>query len=130
MARSDAARLPVYFLARDLDARSGRICAVIARARPDLADQLRRAAASVTLNIAEGAGEYRPLEKARFYRIARRSASECTGILDVILDHGLLTAGELRFERELARRIVAQLVRLCKRMEAAHPTNPRPPRIP
>lgn len=48
-----------------------------------LADQLRRAATSILLNIAEGAGEASPAEKARFYRIARRSALECAAILDV-----------------------------------------------
>jgi len=34
------------------------------------------------LNIAEGAGESSPNEKVRFYRMARRSAIECAGILD------------------------------------------------
>ncbi len=46
-----------------------------------LSDQLRRASISVCLNIAEGAGEFRSSEKARFYRIARRSATECAAIL-------------------------------------------------
>lgn len=50
----------------------------------DLRDQLRRAAVSVALNIAEGAGEFSPREKSRFYRIARRSAAECLAILDVL----------------------------------------------
>jgi four helix bundle protein len=35
------------------------------------------------LNIAEGAGEFSPSEKARFYRMARRSATECAAILHV-----------------------------------------------
>ncbi len=47
-----------------------------------LGDQLRRAAASILFNIAEGAGEFRPEEKARFYRMTRRSATECASILD------------------------------------------------
>lgn len=50
----------------------------------DLRDQLRRAAVSTVLNIAEGAGEFSPKEKARFYRIARRSASECLAIIDLL----------------------------------------------
>jgi len=40
----------------------------------------QRAATSVPLNIAEGAGEYSGAEKSRFYRIAKRSATECAGI--------------------------------------------------
>ena len=47
-----------------------------------LADQLRRASTSISFNIAEGAGEYAPADKARFYRIARRSATESAAILD------------------------------------------------
>lgn len=35
------------------------------------------------LNITEGAGEYSKSEKERFYRMARRSATECTAIFDV-----------------------------------------------
>lgn len=49
-----------------------------------LSDQLRRAAVSICLNIAEGAGEYRSREKARFYRIARRSGTECAAIVDIL----------------------------------------------
>ena len=48
----------------------------------NLADQLERSTVSIVLNIAEGAGEFAKREKARFYRIARRSATECAGILD------------------------------------------------
>jgi four helix bundle protein len=34
------------------------------------------------INIAEGAGEFAPEEQARFYRMARRSATESATILD------------------------------------------------
>ena len=47
------------------------------RGRAYLADQLQRAGTSIPLNIAEGAGEYSNSEKIRFYRMARRSATEC-----------------------------------------------------
>ena len=43
--------------------------------------QLIRASQSVVLNIAEGAGEFSRADKARFYRIARRSATETAGAL-------------------------------------------------
>ena len=42
----------------------------------NLADQLRRAATSVTLNIAEGYARYHYLDKTRFYYIARGSLTE------------------------------------------------------
>ena len=51
--------------------------------RRDLVDQVRRASASVVLNIAEGASEFSHAEKARFYRMARRSGSECLAAIDI-----------------------------------------------
>ena len=48
-----------------------------------LTDQFLRAATSISLDIAEGAGEYSRAEKKRFYRMAKRWASECTAVLDV-----------------------------------------------
>jgi four helix bundle protein len=47
-----------------------------AHERDNLADQLRRAALSVLLNIAEGYGRYHYLDKMRFFYIARGSLCE------------------------------------------------------
>lgn len=55
------------------------------RGRAYLVDQLQGAGSSVTLNIAEGAGEFSVNEKIQFYRMARRSATECAGILDICM---------------------------------------------
>lgn len=41
-----------------------------------LAKQIRRSAGSILLNLGEACGEYSPLEKARIFRISRRSAFE------------------------------------------------------
>jgi four helix bundle protein len=78
--------------------------------RGHLADQLRRASSSIVLNIAEGAGEWKPLEKARFYRIALRSGTECAGIL-ALLER--LSGGKLSDERALLYRIVSMLSKLA-----------------
>jgi len=51
---------------------------------PFLTDQFKRAALSVTLNIAEGAGRVSRAEKKRFYTIARSSVFECVAILNVL----------------------------------------------
>ena len=51
-----------------------------------LKDQLSRAASSVALNLAEGAGRYTRKEKARFFQIAFGSLRECQAILDLADD--------------------------------------------
>jgi len=84
------------------------------RGKAYLVDQLQRAGTSVPLNIAEGAGEHSPSEKARFYRMAKRSATECASILDVcqrlrILDGKLHMKG-----RELLLRITAMLTKMAR----------------
>jgi len=52
--------------------------------RSQVRDPVDGAAGSVVANLAEGAGEFRPKEKARFYRMGRRSATEIAAWLDVI----------------------------------------------
>ena len=79
-----------------------------------LADQLRRAALSISLNIAEGAGEFSPQDKARFYRMARRSATECAAILDAQQSLRLADEKRITSGRELLLRIVAMLIRMTK----------------
>ncbi len=50
-----------------------------------LRDQLRRAAFSIPLNIAEGTGKTGRSDRKRYYDIARGSAMECAAIWDVII---------------------------------------------
>lgn len=49
-----------------------------------LGDQLRRAAASTVLNLAEGASRPSLREQARFTVVARGSALECMAVLDLL----------------------------------------------
>ncbi len=66
----------------------------------NLADQLHRAAASVTLNIAEGYGRYHYLGSLRFYYIARGSLNEVLSAF-ITCDAVRLLTGELPRQREL-----------------------------
>jgi four helix bundle protein len=80
-----------------------------------LSDQLQRAALSIPLNIAEGAGEYAVDEKARFYRMAKRSATECAGVLDVCQRLGLVEEKRYLTGRELLIGIVSMLIKMAQK---------------
>ena len=84
------------------------------RGRAYLRDQLRRAPTSVPLNIAEGAGEYSKSEKARFYRMAKRSAIECAAILDVCRCSELIEQDKFEKGHELLIRIVSMLIKMIR----------------
>jgi four helix bundle protein len=118
----DYERLDVYRLARQLAREATELLRLLPPGRADLADQLRRATLSVPLNIAEGAGEFAPKEKARFYRIAKRSATECGAVLDHIIDVGLLTGRETAGARTLVIRVTAALVKLIQSTDRTVPS--------
>lgn len=50
-----------------------------------LKDQLKRAAGSISLNIAEAYGRIEDRDRKRFFSIARGSAMECAAISDLIV---------------------------------------------
>jgi len=83
--------------------------------RAHLKDQLDRAGTSIVLNIAEGAGEFSRAEKQRFYRMARRSATESAAILDILERRKALDVVVLHPARELIVRVVSMLARLASK---------------
>ena len=111
----DHERLDVYVASIEFVALAEDIVEHLPRGRGHLADQLHRAATSVPLNIAEGAGEFSASEKARVYGMARRSATECAAILHVL--QRLVLVDETRYNsgRELLLRIVSMLVQMVRR---------------
>ena len=92
-------KLDVYQVTLDFVAVADKVTEFLPKGRTYLKDQLRRGANSVAANLAEGVGEFSPAEKARFYRMARRSAVECASHLlvcrrlnlvdDVLIGKGL-----------------------------------------
>jgi four helix bundle protein len=108
----DHERLDVYQLARHFVREAHSLLRHLPSGRADLADPLRRASLSLPLNIAEGAGEFAPREKARFYRIAKRSATECGAVPDLFVDLDLLTVRQVQPGKILIRRIVGAMVKL------------------
>lgn len=55
-----------------------------------ISSQIRRAAVSVYLNIAEGASRKSDVERKRYFEIARGSIMEIDAILDIAYDNGYL----------------------------------------
>jgi len=76
-----------------------------------LSDQLKRAALSIPLNIAEGSGKRGYREQGRFYQIARGSAAECGAILDAIATLRLANL-DLAKGKQLLYRIVCMLSKM------------------
>ena len=112
MQQFDHEKLEVYQVAVRFVALANDVVEALPRGRGYLGDQLQRAATSVPLNIAEGAGEHSGSEKARIYRIARRSATESAAILDVCRQLALITPERYAAGRELLLRIVSMLTKL------------------
>jgi four helix bundle protein len=114
MDHFDHEKLDVYQRAIEFVILADGIVENLPRGRAYLADQLHRAATSIPLNIAEGAGEFAPNEKARFYRMAKRSATECAAILDVCRRIDLVAPATHNEARGLLLRIVSMLTKLSK----------------
>jgi len=111
----DHERLDVYQAAVDFVVVANGIVEHFPRGRAYLADQLQRAAVSIPLNVAEGAGEFSSKDKARFYRMALRSATECAAIIDVAHRLGLIEREQSAESRALLARVVAMLTRMVQR---------------
>jgi four helix bundle protein len=111
----DHEKLDVYRAAIEFVVLVDKIVEHFPRGRAYLADQLLRAGSSISLNIAEGAGEYSSSEKSRFYRIAKRSATECAGIFDICKQLGIVNEELFVKGRELLGRIVAMLIKMVQK---------------
>ena len=115
MTQFDHEKLEVYQVAVDFVTLANDVVERLPRGRAYLADQLQRASSSIPLNIAEGAGEFARKEKARFYRMAKRSATECAAIMDVLRRLEVIDAGLYEPGRELLLRTASMLTQLARR---------------
>ena len=119
----DYEKLDVYRVAMGLILAVEEIVERLPIGRAYLVDQVRRSSASVVLNIAEGAGEHSPAEKARFYRMAKRSATECASTIEICLHLRLIEEAQYAKVRERVIRIVAMLTRLIQLRVGNVPVN-------
>ncbi len=110
----DHEKLDVYQLAIEFVANANDIIEHLPRGRGYLADQLQRAALSIVLNIAEGAGKFSPADKAVFYTRARASATESAAVLDVCRKLNLIAVSATSDNKALLERVVQMLTKLIK----------------
>ena len=78
----------------------------------DIVNQLRRAASSISLNIAEGAGKTGVADKKRYYSIARGSTLECAAIFDLLKAWNLVDQSVLKTPTSLLSSLAAMLSKL------------------
>jgi four helix bundle protein len=105
----DVYRCSIEFLALSVE-----LPANLSRGHSVLAEQLRRAALSVPLNIAEAAGRLTEADAARHYGIARGSAMECAAILDALAIVATISEAQHVAASRLLERLVAMLTKLCR----------------
>lgn len=77
-----------------------------------LRDQMLRAADSVVLNLAEGAGRMARDDKRRFYVISLGSTLECVAVLDCLRNRQAISPQNYQDSRALAIRLYQILSRL------------------
>ena len=106
-------KLDVYQRSIEFLAAALRIAENVPRGQAPLADQFRRAAMSIPLNIAEGSGRSAgSADRSRFRGIARGSAMECGAILDVVRLFQIISDPEWNHAKGLLVRVVEMLSKM------------------
>jgi four helix bundle protein len=93
---------------------STRLLETVPRGNGPLVDQLRRAALSVPLNIAEAAGRTTQADGGRHYAIARGAAMECAAIIDAMHVLRIIDDPSHVQASAVLARIVAMTTKLCR----------------
>ena len=114
----DHERLDVYRRARQLNQRLRQLLESLPRGFSDSKDNLKRAAKSISRNIAEGAGKWMIPDKVHYYHIARASATECAASLDELVDFALADERQIRDVKRILAEIVAMLIAMIRSLEA------------
>lgn len=108
--RFEAYQLSIQFLKLTLDLLEG-----IPPGYAVVKDQLKRAALSIPLNIAEGSGRKHIPDRNSYYTIARGSAMECAAICDVLSLLDADSTGTVRNAKLLLKSIVSILTSVCSK---------------
>jgi len=107
-------RLDVYQRAIEFLALASSVLDGMPKGHSALSDQLRRAALSIPLNIAEGVGKSTRPDQRSFFHNARGSAMECAAVLDACRVLELARPDVIATAKEVLVRIVCMLSRLTR----------------
>ena len=107
-------RLDVYVAARKFVKLAFVVANGLPRGEAELRSQLKRAALSISLNIAEASGKLTEKDRKHVHSIARGSAMECGAVLDALEDLGFCERARLAEGHDLIVRIVAMLTRMSR----------------
>ena len=107
-------KLRVYQFSLQFLSFAGGIIERLPRGNGPIADQFRRAAASVCLNTAEACGRIRDADRKRHFAIARGSAMECGAVLDVLNELKIIDPILYRNQKQRLTVIVAMLSKLAR----------------
>jgi four helix bundle protein len=106
-------QLDIYKVSRELTKECYRITTLLPDSEKfNLISQIRRAALSVKLNLAEGSSRKSKIERNRYYEISRGSVIEIDAALEVAFDLKLLTEKELAEAGVLLNKCFAMLTKL------------------
>ncbi|MBI4126843.1 MAG: four helix bundle protein [Deltaproteobacteria bacterium] len=108
----DFEKLDVYRLALEFYSDIAKLIDKLPKNEYAIIDQLKRAALSIPLNIAEGSGRTHDNEKRQFTFIARGSAFECVPILSLLERQNAVNQEVHAALREKLIRLVQMLTKL------------------
>jgi four helix bundle protein len=105
-------KLRCYAMALEVAKRVPSLVSRWPRGTGNLEDQMRRAVISVVLNISDGNARMGAKERARFFAIARASASEVASCIDIAEALRLIDESETFFFNDRLLQIVKMLYKL------------------
>lgn len=110
-------KLEVYQKAVDLAEVISKFTESFPRGSYYLADQLNRAALSISANLAEGNGRWHAGDRKQFFYIARGSAQECVPILEICRRKNLILIEQVEEIRSALDTVVKMIYGLIKGLD-------------
>ena len=107
-------KLEVYQRAVDFAEKAFKLVDELPRGQAAVSDQFKRAAISISLNIAEGNGRWHPKERKNFFLIARGSVFECVPLLELCKRRGWINDERCRVlkdELEVLGKMLSALIK-------------------